>query len=74
MRHYIQPIKTFARSSFEANIWEVVVALISGMFAYLGYKANLAILLFPMATVSFICMVGLLTSVYHEIKELLNKS
>jgi len=73
MRHYVQPLKTIAKSSFEANLWEVVVALISGLFAYLGYKANLAILLFPMAAVCFICVFGLLISLYLEIVELLNK-
>jgi len=73
MRHYAQPLKTIAKSSFEANLWEVVVALISGLFAYLGYKSNLAIILFPMAAVCFICVFGLLISVYHEIIELLNK-
>ena len=74
IRHYAQPLKTLVKSNIEVNLWEIVVALISGLFAYLGYKANLAIILFPMLAVSFICLVGLLVSLYHEITELINKS
>lgn len=69
MRYYIQPLKKFAKSSFEGRLWEVVVALISAIFSYQGFKANLAIVAFPMAGVCFICVVGLLTSIYFNIKE-----
>gem|GEM_PF-1913305 len=72
MRYYIQPLKKLAKSSFEGRLWEIVVAIISGMFAYKGYQAKLALLLFPMGAVCFICIAGLTTSLFFWIRERLS--
>ncbi|MBO9492030.1 hypothetical protein J7384_16840 [Endozoicomonas sp. G2_1] len=73
MRYTFQPLKQFATSSFEGKLWKVVVGVISGLFAYKGYQANVAIILFPMAGVCLVCIVGLLTSMYFSVLELFNK-
>lgn len=69
VHHYTQALKNVAKSGFEEKLWEVVVGLIGGVMSYKGFQAGVALIAFPMAAVSFICITSIFIGFYYAIKE-----
>lgn len=53
---------------WESILMEVFIALLLGVFAYMGYMGNIALLLFPCAIGSFLCFFASLHTIYLTIK------
>ncbi|WP_426357716.1 hypothetical protein ACPUVO_14835 [Pseudocolwellia sp. HL-MZ19] len=69
---YVKPLKTIASNTFETNAWELVVAFISAVFAYVSYKGSFGLVFFPMLAVSILCIVSVLVTLFYSIIEIIN--
>ncbi|MBO9492048.1 hypothetical protein J7384_16930 [Endozoicomonas sp. G2_1] len=68
IKHYAKPLKIFANTEFENLIWQLSVALISGVMSFASFKTGFGILFFPMFAVFCIATLGILIDVFFAIK------
>ena len=69
IRHYLKPIKTTIKSSFESSVWEFTVCIISGVFSLASYEAKLGLVFFPMVIIFIGCLISLIATFVIHYKE-----
>jgi len=71
VRPYVQPVNANIRTGLEGFMLELLVCVICGVFAYIGYEIKVALLMVPCGVVSLLCLIGPLSNLYFLITDTL---
>ncbi len=69
LRHYAQPVSTNIHTKFETLILELIIGVICGVYAYMGYGVQVGQLFFPCLIVSIICFSLAFYTIYQIISD-----